>query len=127
MEGGEDEGGGCVVTGDGAGEGAGEGGGDDTESVGATNCVRLGIWVVRRGSPRPTAAPLPGDTVAAAPTPASELPTGALTDEDAALTEDVALAVAALVRGTVANADAPSAVSPVLAMDVRLSVPDLLG
>jgi hypothetical protein len=126
VDGVEAEGGGCVVPGDGAGEGVGEGGGDDIESVGATNCVRLGIWVVRRGSPRPTAAPLLGDILDGALTPGSGLPSGALTGEGAVVTDDVALAVAALVVGTVANADAPSAVSPVVAMDVRLSLLDLL-
>src|SRR5262245_15681512 len=83
--GGVDESGGCEGAGKGAGEGAGEGGGEETETLGVTNCGRPGIWVVRRGRPRPTAA-CPGDAVDEPPFPAP-FPTGVLAVDDAAVTE----------------------------------------
>ena len=117
--GGEDEGSGCGGTDD----GAGEGGGEETETVGATNCVRPGIWVLRLWMPRPAATR--GDTVVAGPMPGTAVATGVLADEGAGVIEAVALVDPALVVDAGVNVDAPSAATPVAGIEIRLSVPVL--
>ena len=117
--GGEDEGRDCGTTGD----GAGEGGGEETETVGATNCVRPGIWVLRLWRPRP--AVTRGDTVVVAPIPGTAVATGVLADKGAGVTEPVALVDPVLVVDAGVNVDVPSAGSPVAAIEIRLSVPVL--
>ena len=108
----------CVVPGDGVG-GDGE---EDTETVGAINCVKPGIWVVKRGRPRPTAAGLPDAPVRAAPIPASPLATGVLTTEGVEVTLPAPTRVSGAV---VVSVEDPSAERPVAAMETRLSPPGL--
>ncbi len=118
-EGGEDEGRDCGTIGD----GAGEGGGEETETVGATNCVRPGIWLLRLWRPRPAATR--GDTVVAGPMPGTAVATGGLDDKGAGATEAVAPVDPALVVDAGVNVDAPSAAMPLAGVEVRLSVPVL--
>jgi len=118
-EGVEDEGRGSGATDD----GAGEGGGEDTEIVGATNCVRPGIWVVRLWRPRPAATR--GDTGVAGPMPGTAVATGVLADKGAAATEPVALVDPVLVVDAGVNVDAPSAARPAAGIEIRFSVPVL--
>jgi hypothetical protein len=115
----EDEGRGGGTTGD----GAGEGGGEETETVGATNCVRPGIWVLRLWKPRP--AVTRGDAVVAGPMPGTAVATGGLAETGAGVTETVAPVDLALVVEAGGNVDAPSAAGPVAGVEVRLSVPVL--
>ena len=71
--------------------------------------------------PRPAAV----ETVDEAPTPAMALPTDFGTDEEVMMEEE--LPVAVLVTGAlVVSAEDPSAVRPVAAMDIRLSLADLV-
>lgn len=113
--GGDDAGGGWDVPGDGAGAGAGAGGGEETETVGATNCVRPGIWVVSRWRPLPAAA-LAGETVDAALIPATALP-AVLAADDKVVGEE-GLPVAIVVSGAlVVSVDDPSAARPVAAIE----------
>ena len=119
MGGAEDEGRDCGTPGD----GAGEGGGEETETVGATNCVRPGIWVLRLWKPRPAVAC--GDPVVVGPMPGTAVATGVLADEGAGATEAVALVDPALVVDAGITVDAPSAARPAAGVEVRLSVPVL--
>ena len=118
MGGGDDEGSGC-----GTGDGAGEGGGEETETVGATNCVRPGIWVLRLWKPRPAATR--GDTVVAGPMPGTAVATGVLADKGAGVIEAVALVDPVLVVDAEVNVDVPSEARPVAGIEIRLSVPVL--
>ena len=117
--GGEDEGRDCGTTGD----GAGDGGGEETETVGATNCVRPGIWVLRLWRPRPAATR--GDRGVAGPMPGTAVATGVLAGEGAGVTEAETPVDPALVVDAGVNVDAPSAARPVAAVEVRPSVPVL--
>ena len=114
--GGEDEGRDCGTTGD----GGGEGGGEETETAGATNCVRPAIWVLRLSRPRPAATR--GDTVVVGPMPGTAVATGVLADKGAGVTE---LVDPVLVVDAGVNVEVPSAGSPVAAIEIRLSVPVL--
>jgi hypothetical protein len=57
--------------------------------------------------------------------PGTALATGAFADKGVAVTDDVEPVDAALGAGVVVNMDAPSAASPVAAIEMRLSVPVL--
>jgi len=94
------------------------------ETVGATNCVRPGIWVLRLWRPRP--APTRGDTGVVGPMPGTTVATGVLADKGAGVTEAVALVGPVLVVDAGGNADVPSAGRPVAAIEIRLSAPVLL-
>ena len=93
-----------------------------TETVGATNCVKPGIWVLRLCKPRP-AAPR-GVTVVAGPMPGTAVATGILADKGTGVTEAEVL-VDPLVVGVEVNVDAPSAAMPVAVIEIRLSDPVL--
>ena len=117
----DDGGGGGLAGGTDEGEGWEVGGGEETVTVGATNCVRPGIWLVRLWMPRPTATPCV--TGVAGPMPGIAAATGAFLDEAAGAADEMALSVPALVVTAVLCDGDPSGATPVAAIEIRLSVP----